>query len=92
MFQPDAARRPAFCSAVLFSGCAFAIIQTEVKTVGKKETDLLAYTLATHTIERLTPSREAMHCCKRIIQGELTGDEAVQEVLKQHGVSVKRHE
>lgn len=47
----------------------------------------LEYTLVTHKIEDLRPSNYAISLCKRMAEGEITADEAVDAILKYHKVS-----
>lgn len=40
------------------------------------------YTTATHGIERLTPSRDALRLCEQVSDGEITADTAVEMLLQ----------
>lgn len=46
----------------------------------------LEYTLTTHAVERLVPSKEAIHLCKRMARGTIDADAAVASILKSHGI------
>lgn len=50
----------------------------------------IAYTLATHAVERMTPSKEAVRYCEQVSSGKLSADQAVENLLKQHGVKRSR--
>ena len=47
----------------------------------------LEYTLATHEIEGLRPSDYAISLCERMMDDEITADEAVDAILKYHKIS-----
>ena len=47
----------------------------------------IAYTLATHAVERVTPSREAVRYCEQVSDGKLSADQAVEKLLKRYGVT-----
>lgn len=46
----------------------------------------LDYTLATHAIERLIPSKAALRLCQKVVDGTMTADTAVAALLRQYGV------
>jgi hypothetical protein len=46
----------------------------------------IEYTLATHAIERLIPSKEALHLCEKVSSGAMNADAAVLSLLKQYGL------
>ena len=48
----------------------------------RKSKRQLEYTIATHVIERLTPSRDALHLCEQVSDGEITADTAVEMLLQ----------
>ena len=48
------------------------------------------YTIATHAAEKITLSREAISLCERIADGRISGDAAVAEILRRHGVESRR--
>lgn len=50
----------------------------------------IEYTLATHAIERLTPSRDALRLCEKVADGKLNADAAVESVLARHGLKRMR--
>lgn len=47
----------------------------------------IEYMLATHAIENLLPSKEAVRLCERMDSEKLSADAAVATVLEQYGVS-----
>ncbi len=44
------------------------------------------YTLATHAIEKLTPSKNALRLCEQISDGKMSADTAITEILRQYGL------
>ena len=46
----------------------------------------IEYTLATHAIEKLTPSKEAIHLCEQMADGKLNADAAVSFILNRYGL------
>lgn len=52
----------------------------------EKRSGQVEYTLATHAIENLIPSREALRLCSRLSQGEIDVNSAIQAVLNQYGL------
>lgn len=46
----------------------------------------IEYTLATHAIERLTPSQDALRLCEQMADGVLNADAAVSFVLERYGL------
>lgn len=47
----------------------------------------LEYTLATHAIENLIPSKDAVQLCAKVSDGKLSADAAVASILKKYGLS-----
>ncbi len=54
--------------------------------MSKKAEKQVAYTLATHAIENMKPSRDAVRLCRQMADGKLRADEAVSLLLRKHGV------
>ena len=52
----------------------------------KQHKQQLEYTLATHAIEKLVPSEEALRLCERMADGEISADAAVAFLLEQYGL------
>ena len=52
----------------------------------KKAEKQVAYTLSTHAVENLKPSRDAVRLCRQMADGKLGADEAVAIMLRKHGV------
>ena len=52
----------------------------------KKAQEDLEYTLATHAIEKLVPSKEARHLCEQMSEGAVSANDAVEAILRQYGV------
>ena len=50
----------------------------------------IAYTLATHAVERLTPSQEAIRYCEQVSNGTLSADQAMEKLLKRHGAGIEK--
>lgn len=46
----------------------------------------LEYTTATHAIERLTPSWDALRLCEQVSGGKINADAAVGALLRLHGL------
>lgn len=50
------------------------------------------YTLASHAVERLRPSNDAIELMQKMSDGKINADDAVNQLLKKYGVSQgKRH-
>jgi len=47
----------------------------------------IEYTLATHAIEKLSPSKEALLLCERMDSEKLSADAAVASLLERYGLS-----
>ena len=52
----------------------------------KKSEKQIEYTLATHAIEKLTPSYEALRLCEQMADGKVSADLAVSIILQQYGI------
>lgn len=52
----------------------------------KRAAEIVKYTTATHAAERMAPSKEALHLCAEIADGRISGDLAVQQILKRYGL------
>ena len=50
----------------------------------------IEYTLATHAIEKLIPSKEALHLCEQMDAGKMDADSAVATILARYGLSQVR--
>lgn len=50
---------------------------------GKKH---LEYTVSTHAVERLKPSKDAMRLCEQISDGKISADAAVEALLHLYGL------
>lgn len=50
----------------------------------------IEYTLATHAIEMLTPSKEALHLCEQMANGAINADAAVSSILERYGLTTVR--
>ena len=46
----------------------------------------IEHTLATHAIEKLIPSEEALSLCEQMASGAIKADEAVSSILEQYGL------
>lgn len=46
----------------------------------------LEYTVSTHAVERLAPSRDAMRLCEQISDGKINADAAVEKLLQMYGL------
>ncbi len=46
----------------------------------------IEYTLATHAIEKLTPSKEALRLCEQMSNGTMNADTAVSSILERYGL------
>ena len=59
----------------------------------QKSKKQIEYTLTTHAIEKLTPSRKALDLCEQMAAGKISADSAVAALLKQRGLeAVRVHE
>lgn len=47
----------------------------------------IKYTLATHAIEHLVPSKAAIDLCGKMADGKLNANEAVAALLRQYGLT-----
>ncbi len=52
----------------------------------QKSKKQIEYTLATHAIERLVPSKAAIRLCGQMADGKLDADSAVAALLRQYGL------
>ncbi len=50
----------------------------------------MEYTLATHAIEHLVPSKAAMRLCGQMSNGKLDANSAVAALLRQYGLAGNR--
>lgn len=50
----------------------------------------IEYTLATHAIEKLIPSKEALHLCEQMANGAINADTAVSSILERYGLTAVR--
>lgn len=46
----------------------------------------IRYTLATHTIEHMTPSQSAIRLCEQLSDGSISADAAVAATLQRYGL------
>jgi hypothetical protein len=64
----------------------------------KREADLLnkhvkesvQYSLATHAIEKMKPSREAVRLCAQVAAGSISANQAVEKIKRSYGVESTR--
>lgn len=55
--------------------------------------DRIKYTLASHAVEKLRPSDDAIQLCDRVTNREISTEDAIAAILKKYGVSlVRSHE
>lgn len=54
--------------------------------MAQKKTQQMEYALYTHAIERLFPSKEALHLCEQMSDGALNAKEAVASILEVYGL------
>lgn len=47
----------------------------------------IEYTLATHAIEKLVPSKDALRLCEQMADGAVTADAAVSSILERYGLT-----
>lgn len=47
----------------------------------------IEYTLATHAIEKLIPSKEALRLCEQMANGAVNADAAVSSILERYGLA-----
>lgn len=52
----------------------------------KQAEENIRYTLATHAVEQLSPSKEAILLCEKIANGHMTGDQAVAQIKRMYGI------
>lgn len=52
----------------------------------KQAEKMLEYTLATHAVERMKPSQEAVSLCKQIASGSISADYAVAQLKVKYGI------
>ncbi len=52
----------------------------------KRSQQQINYTLATHAIEKLTPSKNALRLCEQMTDGRMNADAAVTAILRQYGL------
>lgn len=44
----------------------------------------IRYTITTHALEKMTPSKEAVRLCERIAAGQISTDQAVNEIVRNY--------
>lgn len=52
----------------------------------KQARKAVEYTLATHAVERMMPSRNAVRLCKQVASGRISADHAVEQIKLKYGV------
>lgn len=52
----------------------------------QKSKHQLDYTIATHAVEHLEPSKDAVSLCKQISEGKISTDAAVEKLLWMYGL------
>ena len=52
----------------------------------KRSQQQINYTLATHAIEKLMPSKMALRLCEQVTNGKMNADTAVTAILQQYGL------
>ena len=71
----------AFCSQVRYTQFTGGVYQKNIQ-----------YTLASHAVERLRPSDDAIDLMQKMSEGKISADDAVNQLLKKYGISQgKRH-
>lgn len=53
----------------------------------QKSKEQIEYTLATHAVERLVPSKAAIRLCGQMADGKLDANAAVAALLRQYGIT-----
>lgn len=51
----------------------------------------IEYTLATHAIDKLIPSEEALCLCEQMASGAIKVDETVSSILEQYGLAKEEY-
>jgi hypothetical protein len=51
----------------------------------------IEYTLASHAVERLRPSSDAIQLCRKMEQRKIGADAAVAELLRKRGITAVKH-
>lgn len=46
----------------------------------------IEYTLVTHNIEKMHPSREALNLCEQMVSGTVNADTAVSHIIERYGL------
>lgn len=54
--------------------------------MSNKTIENLKYSIATHAVEKLMPSQEAIRICKRVAEGRISGDKAVEQIKRNYGL------
>lgn len=56
----------------------------------QKSKQQMEYTLATHAVERLVPSKAAIRLCEQMSEGKLDANAAIAALLRQYGLTQVR--
>lgn len=68
----------------MYSGTT--VVKQWVIAMTQKAKKQLTYTLATHAIEKLSPSKEACRLCEKMSDGRMSANDAVEEIMRRYGV------
>ena len=52
----------------------------------KSSQKAVKYMLATHAVEHIKPSREAVRLCKQVASGNISADYAVAQIMRNYGI------
>lgn len=56
----------------------------------KRTAESVKYSVSTHAIEKLAPSREAIRICEKVADGRLSGDKAVEQIKRNYGLESRK--
>jgi hypothetical protein len=60
-----------------------------VFAMSKQTNKILKYNLATHAVEKLIPSRDAVYLCKETAAGRMNTETAVKLIKQKYGIESK---
>lgn len=62
-------------------------VEKGAKAMTQKSKRHLEYTVSTHAVEHLIPSRDAIDLCEQVSDGKISANAAVEKLLQIYGLS-----
>jgi hypothetical protein len=58
--------------------------------MNKRVKEHVQYSIATHAVEKMKPSRKAIRLCEQVAAGCISADHAVEQIKRSYGIENKR--